>query len=188
MHKSMLFVLATHRREYYGACGWASQETPTFMDLDCSLSRSQQPNQLWRSVAGLSPRRTAFGPRSDHVGFLVDNVALGRVSLQVLWFSLVRMIPSLLCILPYICYRRSFTSHFTSLDKTLERHITLSFAKEPRLHPPCLFKVHFNIIVRNGLLTFVFSEQNFILVSHVSRACYMFRPSYRLCFYHNITT
>jgi len=149
----------------------------TFKDLGCSLSCSQQPNQLWRSVAGLSPRRTAFGPRPDHVGFVVDNVALERVSLQVLWFSLFRMIPSFPHILFYICYRRLVPS--TSLNKILERHITASFAKQPRLRPPCLFKVQLNIIVRNDPLPFGLSEQNFVWVSHFSSACYMFRQSYR---------
>jgi hypothetical protein len=38
-------------------------------------------------VAGLSPRRHGFAPGSIHVGFVVDKVALGQVSLQVLRFS-----------------------------------------------------------------------------------------------------
>jgi hypothetical protein len=32
-----------------------------------------------RLVAGLSPRRSGFAPRSIHVGFVVDKVTLGRV-------------------------------------------------------------------------------------------------------------
>ena len=42
---------------------------------------------LRRSVAGLSPRRPGFDPGSVHVGFVVDNVALGQVFLRVLRFS-----------------------------------------------------------------------------------------------------
>jgi hypothetical protein len=32
-----------------------------------------------RLLAGLSPRRPMFAPGSDHVGFVVDEVALGQV-------------------------------------------------------------------------------------------------------------
>jgi hypothetical protein len=34
---------------------------------------------LKQLVAGFPPRRPEFEPRSDHVRFVVDNVALGRV-------------------------------------------------------------------------------------------------------------
>jgi hypothetical protein len=78
----MSFAFAGFWRGCDEACSWASRETPPFMDLTCSLSRLQQPNQLWRSLAGLSPRRTGFGPRPDNVGFVVDNTAMGRVSRQ----------------------------------------------------------------------------------------------------------
>jgi hypothetical protein len=47
-------------------------------------------------VTGLSPRRPGFAPRSIHVGFVVDKVALGQVFLRVLRSSLVNIIrPSL---------------------------------------------------------------------------------------------
>jgi hypothetical protein len=44
-------------------------------------------------VTGLSPRRPGFAPGSIHVGFAVDKVALGHVSLRVLRFSPVSIIP-----------------------------------------------------------------------------------------------
>jgi hypothetical protein len=44
-------------------------------------------------VAGLSPRRPGFAPRSIHVGFVMDKVALGQVFLRVLRFSPVNIIP-----------------------------------------------------------------------------------------------
>jgi hypothetical protein len=49
---------------------------------------------LWlrRLVAGLAPRRPGFKPGSVHVGFMVDKVALGQVSLRVLLFSPVSVI------------------------------------------------------------------------------------------------
>jgi hypothetical protein len=43
-------------------------------------------------VAGLSPRRPGFAPGSIHVGFVVENVALGQVFLRVLRFSPVNII------------------------------------------------------------------------------------------------
>jgi hypothetical protein len=51
---------------------------------------------LRRLVAGLSPRRHGFDPGSVHVGFVVDNVALGQVSPRVLRFSPVNFIPPVL--------------------------------------------------------------------------------------------
>jgi hypothetical protein len=51
---------------------------------------------LRRLVAGLSPRRPGFDPGSVLVGFVVDKVALGQVSLRVLRFSPVNFIPSVL--------------------------------------------------------------------------------------------
>jgi hypothetical protein len=49
--------------------------------------------QLRRLVASLSPRRYGFAPRSANVGFVVDKVALGRFSLQVLPCSPLTIIP-----------------------------------------------------------------------------------------------
>ena len=52
--------------------------------------------RLRRLVAGLSPRRYGFDPGSVHVVFVVDKVALGQVSPQVLRFSPVNHIPPVL--------------------------------------------------------------------------------------------
>jgi hypothetical protein len=41
---------------------------------------------LRRLVAGLSPRRPGFVPRSLYVGFVVDKVALGQALLRVILF------------------------------------------------------------------------------------------------------
>jgi hypothetical protein len=46
-----------------------------------------------RLVAGFSPRRLGFAPMAILVGFMVDVVALGQVSLRVLRFSAVSIIP-----------------------------------------------------------------------------------------------
>jgi hypothetical protein len=51
---------------------------------------------LRRLVAGLPPRRPGFDPGPDHVGFVVDKVALGQVFLRVLRFSPVSFIPPVL--------------------------------------------------------------------------------------------
>jgi hypothetical protein len=40
-------------------------------------------------------------PGSVHVGFVVDKVALGQASLQVLWFYPVGIIPPWLSVLVY---------------------------------------------------------------------------------------
>jgi hypothetical protein len=38
-------------------------------------------------VINLSTWRPGFVPGSPHVGFLVDEVAMGQVFLRILWFS-----------------------------------------------------------------------------------------------------
>jgi hypothetical protein len=43
---------------------------------------------LRRLVAGLSPRRPGLDPRSVHVRFVVDKVALGQVFLRDVGFPL----------------------------------------------------------------------------------------------------
>jgi hypothetical protein len=48
---------------------------------------------LRQLVAGLSPRSPGFVTGSIHVGFVVEKVALGQVSLRVLRFSPVNIIP-----------------------------------------------------------------------------------------------
>jgi hypothetical protein len=59
---------------------------------------------LRRLVAGLSPRRPVFAPKSVHVGFVVDKVALGQGFLRVLRFSPVSIVPSWLFIGRLICH------------------------------------------------------------------------------------
>ena len=49
-----------------------------------------------RLIAGLSPRRLGFDPGSVHVGFVVDEVALGQVFPRVLRFYPVNFIPPVL--------------------------------------------------------------------------------------------
>jgi small ligand-binding sensory domain FIST len=48
---------------------------------------------LRQLVAGLSPRRTSFAPRSVSVELVVDEVALGQVSVRVLRSVLFSIIP-----------------------------------------------------------------------------------------------
>jgi hypothetical protein len=58
-----------------------------------------QYNLVVYQVNHLSQRRPGFVPRSVHVGFVVDKVALGQVSFRVLRFSPVSFIPPYLSIL-----------------------------------------------------------------------------------------
>jgi hypothetical protein len=58
-------------------------------------------------VAGLTSRRLDFYPRSFHVGFVVNKLALGQVFLQVLLFSFVITIPPILHINLYLSTRRT---------------------------------------------------------------------------------
>jgi hypothetical protein len=51
---------------------------------------------LRRLVTGLPPQRPGFDPGSVHVGFVVDEVALGQVSPRVLRFSPVNFITPVL--------------------------------------------------------------------------------------------
>jgi hypothetical protein len=51
---------------------------------------------LRRLAAGLPPRRPGFDPGSVHVGFVVDEVALGQVFPRALRFSPVNFIPPVL--------------------------------------------------------------------------------------------
>jgi hypothetical protein len=49
---------------------------------------------LRRLVVGLSSRRHAFDPTSVHVRFVVDKVALRHISVRVIRFCPVSIIPS----------------------------------------------------------------------------------------------
>ena len=62
---------------------------------------------LRRIFSGLSPLRLGFVPRSFHVRFVVNKVSLGQVSLQVLQFSSVIIIPPMLHIHLYLSNRRT---------------------------------------------------------------------------------
>jgi hypothetical protein len=54
-----------------------------------------------RLVASLSPRRPGVLSGSVHVGLVVDRVALGQVSVRVLRFSSLSIIPLWLFMLIY---------------------------------------------------------------------------------------
>jgi hypothetical protein len=45
----------------------------------CLTAKYRAVPQLKRSAVGFPPRRAGFDPRSGHVEFVVDNVALGQV-------------------------------------------------------------------------------------------------------------
>jgi hypothetical protein len=62
---------------------------------------NQPVTWLRRLVAGLSLLRPGFAPGSVHVGFVVDKMALVLVSLRVIRFFTVNIIPPLLSILIY---------------------------------------------------------------------------------------
>ena len=51
---------------------------------------------LRRLLAGLPLQRPGFNPGLVHVGFVVEEMALGQVFPRVLRFSLVNFIPPLL--------------------------------------------------------------------------------------------
>jgi hypothetical protein len=61
---------------------------------------------LRRIVAGLSPPRPGFDPRSVRLRFVVQKVAMWQVSLPVLLFSSVSTIPPVVRAHSFICHRR----------------------------------------------------------------------------------
>jgi hypothetical protein len=68
----------------------------------CLLETSREAVPWHRRLAaGLSQRSPAFGPRSIHVGFVVDKMALGLAFLRVLQFSPVNIIPPSFSIIVY---------------------------------------------------------------------------------------
>jgi hypothetical protein len=67
---------------------------------------------LRRLVAGLSPRRPRFDPRSVHVGFVVGKMALGQVFPRVLRISPVNFIPP---VLHYTEKRKKIITFITGL-------------------------------------------------------------------------
>ena len=58
----------------------------------------------------LSLCRLVLQPRSVHVGFVVNKVALGQVFLQVLWFSPINIIPPMLHTLSFVYYQHCILS------------------------------------------------------------------------------
>jgi hypothetical protein len=56
---------------------------------------------LRQLVASLSPLRSGFAPKSTHLGFVVDKLAMGQVFLRVLWSYPVHIIPPWLSMLIY---------------------------------------------------------------------------------------
>ena len=59
-------------------------------------------------VSGLSPRKPWFNTRPVHMGFVVDKMAVGYIFLQILWSSLVGIIP------PMPRTHLSLTLHFSN--------------------------------------------------------------------------
>jgi hypothetical protein len=55
-----------------------------------------QRSEVKQFVMGLSPRRTWLDPRSVHVRFVVDKVALAQVYLRLLRLHTLRTIPAVL--------------------------------------------------------------------------------------------
>jgi len=62
---------------------------------------------LWLKwlVAGFWLQRPVFGPRPNHMGFVVDQLTLQQVILQVLWFSIIGIIPALLLTYSFISHQ-----------------------------------------------------------------------------------
>jgi hypothetical protein len=68
---------------------WRSRWEGSHLSTSSSNLKDRAMPRLRQWVAGLSPRRPGFVPRSVHVGFVVDKVELEQVFLQVLWFSYI---------------------------------------------------------------------------------------------------
>jgi len=61
------------------------------------------PRLSWL-VAGLSPQWFGLNPRPDHVGFVVDKVALGQVFMGVM-----QILP--ICVIPPMLHTHSVVYH-----------------------------------------------------------------------------
>ena len=68
----------------------------TLLRSKLSHKNTCAPPESLQSVYLLLNVRPCFSPTADHVGFVVDKVALGQVFLQALWFSLPVIIPTIL--------------------------------------------------------------------------------------------
>jgi hypothetical protein len=79
-------------------CIWhvRSSQQRVLSDI-CRLCRLlSSGGRAMTQVTGLSLQRPRFNPRSLHMGFVMDKVTLGQVSLQVLGFIFVNIIPPML--------------------------------------------------------------------------------------------
>jgi hypothetical protein len=89
---------------------------PPAIGLESPLCLSTFVLLTW-SVAGHSPRRHWFNPRSVHVRFMVDKLALGQVLYKVLQFSHTITIPPMLHTRSLISHRWYITSVTDSVFK-----------------------------------------------------------------------
>jgi len=69
------------------------------------MKRKLQSCALGQTFAGLKLQRPGFIPTSVHVGFVMDTLALGHAFFQMLQFSPITIIPSVLHIHLLICYQ-----------------------------------------------------------------------------------
>jgi hypothetical protein len=91
------------------------------------------PQHRW-SVAGFSLHRPRSAPRADNVGFVVDKVALELVSLRILWFSPVNIIPPMLHIqscITWVMDNGPVSSHTSTETKShpIETIITITIVQ-----------------------------------------------------------
>jgi hypothetical protein len=92
---NIVFTVASISAGRISALGWsalckisAAHSIPcmfVFKLILFSLAKKAVP-KLWRLVADFPPRRPGFQPRSGHVGFVVNKVALGQVFSKYLGF------------------------------------------------------------------------------------------------------
>jgi len=102
---------------------------------------------LRQSVAGLSPLRPGFNPRSVHVRFVLEEVTLEEVILLGISFFPVSIIPPMFRLLLYLHVTRNRTTNGTDLELSKQaitfgntvavygKVLSLSFIKE-RGRPP----------------------------------------------------
>jgi hypothetical protein len=66
----------------------------------------------WANVTGLLLQRPGFDPRSVHMERVLGKVARGQVSLQLLWFPPLNIIPLMLQN-PHSSYHQQYTISVT---------------------------------------------------------------------------
>lgn len=84
-------------------------------------------------IAGLSPQKTGFNPRSVHVSFMVDKVALVRFPFRVFRVSSVSIIPPMLHIYTSITDTIKNLATYYFLDNKLLKYV-LSYCSEIDMH------------------------------------------------------